>query len=77
MNELKSLEDRLKSATDRISVALSKVEETSGQAAVIADENAELRQKLDSLQAQRTADLADLNELLEQLRPMMEGTANA
>jgi len=77
MNELKSLEDRLKSAADRISVALSKVEDTNDQAAASADENAELRKKLDSLQAQRTADLADLNELLEQLRPLMEGTENA
>ena len=73
MNELKTLEARLKSATDRISAALSTVP-TGGTS---ADENAELRQKLDDLKAQRVADLKDLDELLEHLRPLMEGTENA
>lgn len=65
MNELKTLEDRLKSASDRISAAIS----DCGSA---PDETAELREKLARLSAQRQDDLADLDELLNQLRPMME-----
>ena len=73
MNNFKSLEARLKSASDRISAALA----AGGDGAMIATENAQLRQKLEAAKVQRTADLAELNELLDHLRPLMEGNADA
>ena len=77
MNELKTLEDRLKSATDRISAALAARAKENAEQVNWADESAELRGQLDALKAQRTVDLEELNTLLEQLRPMMEDTENA
>ena len=73
MNDLKTLEARLKTATDRISAALAENSDTTE----IATENAQLRQKLAAAKEQRTSDLAELNELLDHLRPLMEGKADA
>ena len=80
MNELKTLEDRLKSASDRISDAVSaRIDAGSGplENAELLDENARLKHDLESLRAQRTADLAELDELLEQLRPLIEESSDA
>ena len=80
MNELKTLEERLKSASDRISEVISRQNNTAGgpiENAEILDENARLKHDLDSLRTQRKADLAELDELLEQLRPLIEEGSNA
>ena len=73
MNDLKTLEARLKTATDRISAAMT----ANGNETEISAENARLSQKLEDAKAQRTADLAELNELLDHLRPLMEGKSDA
>ncbi|MHA1127833.1 MAG: hypothetical protein ACTSRN_02645 [Alphaproteobacteria bacterium] len=80
MNELKTLEERLKSATDRISAVISKQNGADSgplENAEILDENARLKHDLESLRTQRKADLAELDELLEQLRPLIEEESNA
>lgn len=68
MNELKSLEDRLKSAVARIETAASTGNDTYGLAA----ENAQLKADLATLKEQRRADMAELDRLMEKLRPMLE-----
>lgn len=68
MNELKTLEDRLKSATDRVSAAIAARNDTSDSAL----ENKELKDDLSRLKSQREQDMAQLDELLSQLRPLME-----
>lgn len=68
MNELKSLEDRLKSAVARIETAALTGNDTSGLAA----ENAQLKADLTTLKEQRRADMAELDRLMEKLRPMLE-----
>ncbi len=77
MNELKTLEDRLKSATDRISAALSARDTQNGALVAEQEVNAKLRTQLNELRAQRESDLAEVNKLIEQLNPLMEGNANA
>ena len=77
MNELKTLEDRLKSATDRISAALSARDTQNGALVAEQEVNAKLRTQLNELRAQREGDLAEVNKLIEQLNPLMEGNANA
>ena len=77
MNELKTLEDRLKSATNRISAALSAKEKQHSQLASAQEENATLRESLRGLRQKREHDLAEVNELIEQIRPLMEGEDDA
>lgn len=80
MNELKTLEDRLKSASDRISDSITALAQAGSgplENADLIDENARLKHDLESLRTQRTADLAELDTLLEQLRPLIEGDENA
>ena len=77
MNELKTLEDRLKSATDRISAALSARDTQNGALVAEQEVNAKLRTQLNELRAQRESDLAEVNKLIEQLNPLMEENANA
>lgn len=77
MNELKTLEDRLKSATDRISAALSARGTQNGALLAEQEVNAKLRTQLNELRAQREGDLAEVNKLIEQLNPLMERNDNA
>jgi len=39
--------------------------------------NTELRGQLAELRQEREADLVEINDLIEQIRPMMEGNTNA
>ncbi|MGE4611213.1 MAG: hypothetical protein AAED33_07455 [Paracoccaceae bacterium] len=77
MNELKTLEDRLKSATDRISATLSSAGGAEIDLANLRDENARLQEKLAGLKKQRESDLAEVDSLIEQLRPLMDGGSDA
>ena len=77
MNELKTLEDRLKSATDRILAALSAQDNQNGALAAEQENNAKLQTQLNQLRTQREDDLAEVNKLIEQLNPLMEGSDNA
>ncbi|PCJ74023.1 MAG: hypothetical protein COA53_10950 [Rhodobacteraceae bacterium] len=77
MNELKTLEDRLKLATDRISVALSKRDSRNNGLNEAQETNAALRAQLDGLRQEREGDLVEINKLIEQIRPLMEGNSNA
>ena len=77
MNELKTLEDRLKSATDRISAALSAQDNQNVALAAEQENNAKLQTQLNQLRTQREDDLAEVNKLIEQLNPLMEGNDNA
>lgn len=77
MNELKTLEDRLKLATDRISVALSKRDSRNNGLSEAQETNAALRAQLDGLRREREGDLVEISKLIEQIRPLMEGNSNA
>ena len=77
MNELKTLEDRLKSATDRISAALAVQDGQNGALVAEQEINANLQTQLNQLRTQRESDLAEVNKLIEQLNPLMEGNDNA
>ncbi len=77
MNELKTLEGRLKSATDRISAALSTRDNQNSSLAEAQETNTALREQLAGLRQERETDLAEINELIEQIRPLMEGNNNA
>ena len=77
MNELKTLEDRLKSATDRISAALSARDSQNGALVAEQEFNAKLQTQLSELRTQREGDLAEVNNLIEQLNPLMEENDNA
>ncbi len=70
MDELERLQDRLASALGRIEAAVSGV---SG----LAEENAGLKQRLEQLQARRDADRQELDDLVAQIRPLLEGENNA
>lgn len=77
MNELKPLEDRLKLATDRISAALSGKDNQNDQLAAAQEVNANLQQKLSTLRNNRERDLEVVNQLIEQIRPLVEGGEDA
>ncbi len=77
MNELKTLEDRLKSATDRISVLISAKSVGAAQPPEMLAENLQLKEQLQKHKAQRQVDMDDLDALLAQLRPLMEDAQNA
>jgi small-conductance mechanosensitive channel len=77
MNELKTLEDRLKLATDRISAALSVQDSQNNGLTEAQEANAALRAQLAELRQEREGDLVEVNNLIEQIRPLMEGNDNA
>ncbi len=77
MNELKTLEDRLKLATDRISAALSARDSQNNGLTEAQEANAALREQLAGLRQEREGDLVEINKLIEQIRPLMEGNDNA
>ena len=77
MNELKTLESRLKLATDRISVALSAKSDQKDQLTAAQDTNVELQKQIQEVRSERAGDLAEVNKLIEQIRPLMEGNENA
>lgn len=77
MNDLKTLEDRLKLATDRISAALSANNTQSGQLETAQETNAELHKQIEAFKSDRENDLAEVNKLIEQIRPLMEGNDDA
>ena len=77
MNELKTLEDRLKLATDRISAALSTRDTQNDGLTEAQKANTTLREQLAELRQEREGDLVEINKLIEQIRPLMEGNANA
>ncbi len=77
MNELKTLESRLKLATDRISVALSAKSDQKDQLTTAQDINVELQKQIQEVRSERAGDLAEVNKLIEQIRPLMEGNENA
>lgn len=76
MSDLKRLEARLDAALQHL--AASARPPSSSQAAdtyaltQLQDENSALTEKLAALSAQRDQDLAQLDELLAQLRPLIE-----
>jgi len=77
MNELKTLESRLKLATDRISVALSAKSDQKDQLTAAQDTNVELQKQIQEVRSERAGDLVEVNKLIEQIRPLMEGNENA
>lgn len=77
MNELKTLEDRLKLATDRISAALSAKNDHKMQLEAVTATNADLHQQIQEIRSDRAGDLAEINTLIEQIRPLMEGNEDA
>ena len=77
MNELKTLEDRLKLATDRISVALSAKNGEKDQLATAQKANEDLHRQIQEIRSDRAGDLAEVNKLIEQIRPLMEGNDDA
>lgn len=77
MNELKTLEDRLKLAADRISAALSAKSDQNTQLVAAQETNAELQRQIQEIRSDRAGDLAEVNKLIEQIRPLMEGNENA
>ena len=77
MNELKTLEDRLKSATDRISAALSTRDNQNADLTEAQETNTALRAQLAELRQEREGDLLEINKLIEQIGPLMEGSTNA
>lgn len=77
MNELKTLEDRLKLASDRISAALSAKNDHKAHLSAAQETNAELQKQIQEVRSERAGDLAEINNLIEQIRPLMEGNENA
>lgn len=77
MNELKTLEDRLKLATDRISAALSNRDSRNNGLGEAQEANAALRAQLIELRREREGDLVEISKLIEEIRPLMEGNSNA
>ncbi len=77
MNELKTLEDRLKLATDRISAALAAREGLNNSLDESQKTNAALREQLAGFRQERESDLVEINELIKQIGPLLEGSTNA
>jgi len=77
MNDLKTLEDRLKLATNRISAALSLKGGQNDGLVEAQEANEALRAQLENLRQERQDDLAEINTLIEKIRPLMEGDTNA
>lgn len=61
MNELKTLEDRLKLASDRISAALSAKNDHKVQLAAAQETNAELQRQIQGIRSERAGDLAEID----------------
>ncbi len=70
MNELKALEDRLNLVTSRISSVLEK-------AAAATSEKNRLEKQLADMKKKRAGDLEELDKLLEELKPLLEGEQDA
>lgn len=81
MSELSSLEARLDAAISQIREAFesrSTPDKANGvdskELEKLAQENATLTSTLSALQDQRQRDIADLDTLIEQLKPLVEGS---
>ncbi len=74
MDELKNLKDRMTSALARIENAGAQKDPA---VSTLAAENAALQDRLKRLQAAREADRAELDALINQIRPLIEGGENA
>ena len=76
MEDVQALADRLSSALDRLEGRLVQgpVAEEGGaeRLASLEAENQGLRDRLDALTAERERDLAQLDELIARLRPLIE-----
>lgn len=72
MNELESLEGRLKIAIDRIELAISARGEGAGDSFEIAAENTQLKQDLSEFKELRKRDIQQLDGLMAKIRPLLE-----
>ncbi|MEO0386478.1 MAG: hypothetical protein AAF281_02970 [Pseudomonadota bacterium] len=78
MSDLRDLEARLDAATARIVAALTALSERRDTAAGDADvaalkaENADLAGALEALRAERARDVAEIDTLIAQLKPLVE-----
>lgn len=74
MDDLKNLKDRLGAAVDRIAAGMP---DQDPGVSTLAAENAALLERLNHIQAQREADRRELDTLIDQIRPLIEGEQNA
>lgn len=75
MDELKSLENRLSTITQKLEQLLADREDSQHDDqsdSSLKQENARLRAELKNMKQQRKLDMADLDKLMQQLRPLME-----
>lgn len=72
MNELSSLEERLKSAIDRIEAAISVVPKAEGDTSEVAAENMKLRADLFKFKELRRRDIQQIDGLMTKIRPLLE-----
>lgn len=72
MSDLKDLEARLDAALARLAAAPPAAGPDPDALSALEARNTELSQKLAALSAQRDKDLAQLDELLAQLRPLID-----
>lgn len=70
MSELKALEDRLNLVAERISSVMER-------AVIAADEKARLEKQLFDMKKKRAGDLVELDKLLDELKPLLEGEKDA
>jgi len=75
MDEVKELEARLAAALDALERKLSEAAKPTGDGPDLADlqaENERLQQELADLNDERERDLAQLDQLIAQLKPLVE-----
>lgn len=75
MDELKSLENRLSTITQKLEQLLADRADSQHDDqndSSLKQENARLRAELKNMKQQRKLDMADLDRLMQQLRPLME-----
>ncbi|MEM9431866.1 MAG: hypothetical protein AAGA32_20665 [Pseudomonadota bacterium] len=78
MRDLEALEARLEAATGRIVAALTALAERRADGGASADqdalayENARLTEALAKLEAERARDVAEIDTLIAQLKPLVE-----
>ena len=86
MNDLSSLEERLEVATTRVIDAVAALAERmraadgaagsgageQGEVGALRSQNAELNAALKTLQDERARDVAELDALIDQLKPLLE-----